>query len=426
MARQRSSISSASLSPASFRRRDRYAKSDAVNLDAFVSGVYLPYARLRKRSWNVDERIARQHLSVAFGDRQLADIKRQEVEDWLHELSVGGLASATCNRILAVFKTICSLAEMRGVLPTGQSPCAGVSPFKIHTQRERYLTRGEAQRLMRALEKSGRPEASAIRLLLLTGARKNEILKARWEHVRLDLRLLVVPLSKSGKPRHILLSDAALEVLRAMPRTPGSEWLFPGHAPGKPLSDIYVFWNRMRRELGLADVRIHDLRHTFASFLVNAGHSLYEVQKLLGHSDPRTTMRYAHLGQASLVAAAQMVSGFLTRPDGNAVKETAAGVSFRRRREHAGEIGQARPCCEGWRPKRQKKRKGRKRRRGIWSAVPEWERFHLDEIDRASTDALSMNFSEKVSPRVFFGNSLPNKKYKNIFCRKIIYNIKYI
>lgn len=284
--------------------------NEFVSLDAFVSNIYLPHVQLRKRSWRVDERIARQHLSPTFGARKLADIQRHEIEDWLHGLSEKGLAPATCNRILAVFKTICSLAGMRGFLPAGQSPCMGVLPFKIHTQRERYLTQDEAQRLMRALEKSDRPEAFAIRLLLLTGARKSEILKARWENVRLDLRLLVVPLSKSGKPRHILLSDAALEVLRVMPHSSGNPWLFPGHAPGKPLSDLYLFWNRLRRELGLADVRIHDLRHTFASFLVNAGHSLYEAQKMLGHGDPRTTMRYAHLGQASLLAAAETVSGF--------------------------------------------------------------------------------------------------------------------
>ena len=235
---------------------------DSRNLDTFVSNIYLPHVKLRKRSWRVDERIARQHLSPTFGARELADIRRHEVEDWLHGLLAGGLAPATCNRILAVLKTICSLAELRGVLRAGQSPCTGVSPFKIHTQRERYLTQGEARRLMRELEKSERPEAAAIRLLLLTGARKSEILKTRWEHVRLDLRLLIVPLSKSGKPRYIPLSDEAIMLIRAIPRQPGTPWLFPGHAPGKPLSDVYVFWNKLRRGLGLADVRIHDLRHT--------------------------------------------------------------------------------------------------------------------------------------------------------------------
>ena len=287
MARHHPSASAAHQPSAQAGRHDV-----PVIFDAFVSDIYLPHVKLRKRSWDVDERIARQHLSPTFGDRQLIDIQRHEVEDWLHGLSAGGLAPATCNRILAVFKTICSLAAMRGLLPAGQSPCAGVSSFKIHTQRERYLSREEAQRLMRALENSKHPEAFALRRLLLTGARKSEILKARWEHVRLELRLLIVPLSKSGRPRHILLSDAALDVVRAMPRTPGNPWLFPGHAPGKPLSDLYLFWNRLRRDLGLADVRIHDLRHTFASFLVNAGHSLYETQKMLGHSDPRTTMPF--------------------------------------------------------------------------------------------------------------------------------------
>ena len=312
------------------KQDDTLSEYSIANLDAFVSTVYLPHIRLRKRSWRVDERIARQHLSSTFGDKQLAEIRRHEVEDWLHGLASSGLAPATCNRILAVFKTICSLAEIRGVLSAGQSPCMGVSPFKIRTQRERYLTRDEARRLMRALEKSDRPEAFAIRLLLLTGARKSEVLKARWEHVRLDLRLLVVPLSKSGKPRHIPLSDEAIAVIRSIPRQQGLPWLFPGHAPGKPLSDLYLFWNRLRRELGLADVRIHDLRHTFASFLVNAGHSLYEVQKLLGHGDPRTTMRYAHLGQASLVAAAQTVSACLARHDNeNARRKTTPPIPRR-------------------------------------------------------------------------------------------------
>lgn len=323
MVRRRPSVSSASSPPLPVKRNSGHSERNTFNLDAFVSAVYLPHVRLRKRSWRVDERIARQHLSPTFGARELADIQRHEVEDWLHGLSAGGLAPATCNRILAVFKTICSLAELRGALPAGQSPCTGVSPFKIHTQRERYLTQGEARRLMRELEKSERPESAAIRLLLLTGARKSEILKARWEHIRLDLRLLIVPLSKSGKPRHIPLSDEAIMLIRAIPRQPGNPWLFPGHAPGKPLSDVYVFWNKLRRGLELADVRIHDLRHTFASFLVNAGHSLYEVQKLLGHSDPRTTMRYAHLGQASLVAAAETVSGFLVCPG----REDRAGSS---------------------------------------------------------------------------------------------------
>ncbi|MFQ8738231.1 MAG: hypothetical protein ACLSAH_21330 [Bilophila wadsworthia] len=135
MVRCRPSVSSTSSPSLPVKRNSGQPERDTFNLDGFVSSVYLPYIRLRKRSWRVDERIARQHLSPTFGARELADIQRHEVEDWLHGLSSGGLAPATCNRILAVFKTICSLAVMRGLLLTGQSPCAGVSPFKIHAQR---------------------------------------------------------------------------------------------------------------------------------------------------------------------------------------------------------------------------------------------------------------------------------------------------
>ena len=159
MARRYPAIRSALSSPARAEDCGRRAKPAAVKLDAFIWDDYLPHIRLDKRSWRVDERIARQYLSAAFGARRLADIQRHEVENWLRGLSSGGLCAATCNRILAVFKAICSLAEIRGVLPVGQSPCTGVSSFKIHAQRERYLTRDEAWRLMRALEKK-RPRGS--------------------------------------------------------------------------------------------------------------------------------------------------------------------------------------------------------------------------------------------------------------------------
>ena len=278
-------------------------------LEDMILSLYLPYIRLRKRSWQVDERILRQHILPTFARHPLQDISRNDVEIWLGLLAAKGLAPATCNRILSVFKSVCSLAAIWGVLPV--SPCMGIAPFPTRQLRERYLTQHEARRLLQALHGSPRLEAKALQLLLLTGARKSEILKARWEHIHLEKHLLTVPLSKSNRPRHIVLSDEAVAIIRHLPRRPDCPWLFPGRTAGRPLSDIYLFWNHLRRQLNLADVRIHDLRHTFASILVNAGHSLYEVQRLLGHRDPRTTMRYAHLGHDSLLAAAGTVSIFL-------------------------------------------------------------------------------------------------------------------
>lgn len=297
-------------SPSAHKRKNLAGRAaGAQRLEDIILSLYLPHIRLRKRSWQVDERILRQHILPTFARHPLHDISRDAVEAWLGSLAARGLAPATCNRILSVFKSVCSLAVIRGVLPV--SPCTGIAPFPVRQLRERYLARHEAQRLLRALHDSPRPEARALQLLLLTGARKSEILKARWEHVHLEQHLLTVPLSKSNRPRHLVLSDEAVAIIRHLPRRPDCPWLFPGRTAGRPLSDIYLFWNRLRHRLGLADVRIHDLRHTFASILVNAGHSLYEVQHLLGHRDPRTTMRYAHLGHDSLLAAAGTIGIFL-------------------------------------------------------------------------------------------------------------------
>lgn len=302
-------------------------KQRAFTLDFFISSVYLPYAKLRKLSWNVDARIVHTYISPAFGGRLLTGIQRHEVEAWQNKLLSGGLAESTCNRILAVFKTICSTAVKHGVLSAGQSPCAGVCPFKIRSQRGRCLSLAEAKRLMRELTKIHCKEAYALLLILLTGARKSEILHARWEDVNLDAKLLRVPLSKSGKPRYILLPDEAIAVIRAVHKQPSSPWLFPSQDRKKPLNDIYRFWNKLRRRIELNDVRIHDLRHTFASLLVNAGHSLYEVQKLLGHSDHRITMRYAHLHQAQLLNAANTVSALLSSNGSKPVKKKYKKVS---------------------------------------------------------------------------------------------------
>ena len=306
------SYSSVSPAPRPKKRR-KQEKSKPQSFDAFVYEVYLPYAKQYKASWDVDERNFRLHISATLGELRLEGITQRDVEIWFRGLSEKGLASTTCNRILASLKSICALALEYNLFPSGQCPCTKISPLKIHGVRERYLTDAQATQVMYELDRSDQPQARIAKLLILTGARKSEIRKARWEHVHLEQRILTVPVSKSGKARHIPLSDEAVEVFLSIPKVQGCPWVFPGHAPGKPLSDIYLFWNKLRRKLGLQGIRVHDLRHTFASLLVNAGHSLYEVQKLLGHSDPRTTMRYAHLGQSSLLAATQTVSTRLAR-----------------------------------------------------------------------------------------------------------------
>jgi integrase len=161
-----------------------------------------------------------------------------------------------------------------------------------------------------------RTAAQAIMLLLLTGARRNEITQAKWEYVNWERRTLLVPLSKSGKPRAIALNGQALELLRAIPRIDGNPYIFPSEVTGRPSPSLYFPWDRIRERAGLYSVRLHDLRHSFASFLVNQGISLYVVQGLLGHSHARTTQRYAHLAQQTLLDAAEVVSTIVSGPSG--------------------------------------------------------------------------------------------------------------
>jgi len=143
-----------------------------------------------------------------------------------------------------------------------------------------------------------------VPMLILTGARKRELLDAKWTDFDLSRRAWRIPITKSGKARHVPLSDGALTLLAAMPRKPDCEWAFANPETGKPYVSIFYAWNTARQSVGLSDVRMHDLRHSFASLLINSGRTLYEVQHILGHTQVKTTQRYAHLSQDTLLAAA--------------------------------------------------------------------------------------------------------------------------
>ena len=145
---------------------------------------------------------------------------------------------------------------------------------------------------------------SIVALLLMLGCRKSELLNAKWEHMDLDRRTWKIPLSKSGKMRHVPLSSAAVDLLREVPRWKGCPYVLPNPKTLKPLVDFHEPWATACRRAGLKDVRIHDLRHTFASNLVNAGHSLFVVSRALGHASVVQTARYSHLADDTLLAAA--------------------------------------------------------------------------------------------------------------------------
>lgn len=261
-------------------------------------------ARSYERQWS-------DMIEPAFGATRADKLTRAEI-DRLHKRM--GSTPYQANRTLALISRLMSLAEAWEWRAAGDNPCKHVEKFK-EKARERYLTGEELSRLGAALNEmveSGelsREAATAVRLLLLTGARLNEILTARWEWVNMERFTIDLPDSKTGK-KPIYLSAAAIALLdeqRDATRDPDSPFILPGRTRGKPLNNLSKPWARVCERIGLTGVRLHDLRHTAASVAVGTGATLPLIGKLLGHRQAQTTQRYAHVdADPALVAANQL------------------------------------------------------------------------------------------------------------------------
>ena len=202
------------------------------------------------------------------------------------------------NRSLAIISKMFGYAERAGYRKPGSNPARGIERFR-EERRERYLTDDELGRLGGALAAEHvvirhTPYAiAAIKLLAFTGMRLNEVLTLRWDEVDIERRLLFLADSKTGR-KTVIAGSAAIELLRGLPRS-SSQYVFPGARTGRPLEGVRKAWKNVTKEADLFGVRIHDLRHTFASISASAGGSLLMIGKLLGHSQHQTTARYAHL-----------------------------------------------------------------------------------------------------------------------------------
>lgn len=280
-------------------------------LAAFARDRYLPFVATYKRSWKTDETVLRLHVLPALGRMPLDEITADDVVGLVARMLQDGYAAGTSNRAIVILRYLYNLVLKWKVPGIAANPTAGIE-MGSEVQRNRFLTREEAQALVAAISvDQNETAANAILLLLLTGARRNEITQTRWEHVLWNERKLFVPLSKSGKPRWIALSSAAIDLLTSLPRSDGNPFTFPSPVTGRPSPSLWFPWRRIRERAGLSDVRLHDLRHSFASFLVNEGVSLYVVQALLGHANARTTQRYAHLVADTLAQATCIVDNIL-------------------------------------------------------------------------------------------------------------------
>ncbi|MHC3434177.1 tyrosine-type recombinase/integrase [Delftia lacustris] len=284
--------------------KERQALRAVPTLAEFIRETYVPHIHLHRRNFQSTLSFIKCHVLPRFGAKHLDEITTNMLAEAHQDLRTKGYALAHANKIPILFKIMFNLARKKGIPGSESNPADGVVLFNPNNAKERYLSAAETQRLHEVLSRCGSPQLkSIVALLLLLGCRKRELLDARWEDVDLERRNWRMPLSKSGKARSIPISDRALEVLRGLPRWSGCPYVIPNPDTKRPFGNLFYLWDKVRKEAGIADLRMHDLRHTFASNLVNSGQSIYVVSKLLGHSQIKTTARYSHLADETLMSA---------------------------------------------------------------------------------------------------------------------------
>jgi integrase len=286
-------------------KEEKQIKKKIPTFATFATEYYIPYVKVSKKSWETDEILSRVHLQPHLGKKYLDEITSDDVIN-LQKIGLKkGCAPSTVNRHIILLRYMFNLALQHWKIPgLSENPTRGIRLLKVTNKKERYVTPDEMQRLFEGVKQSkNKMLPFIVSFLVLTGARRNEVLYATWKDVNLEKRDWFIPITKSGNSRHIPLNEGALMVLENVKGLSKSEYIFGNPNTRTHYKHIYYTWDIARKRAGLPDVRMHDLRHTFASILVNSGRSLYEVQKLLGHTQVKTTQRYAHLTQETLLTA---------------------------------------------------------------------------------------------------------------------------
>jgi integrase len=328
--------------PGGARQIKREAPRMTELFDRYLIDHALPHKKAASAA--VDERQIRDHLGPTFGKMKIAEVTRANVIDFHRSRSETPYAA---NRALALLSKAFNLAELWDLREDGSNPCRHVRKF-AEAKRKRFLSPQELASLGAALavaEEHGAltmppcdgvrevrrvvpvspPVIAAIRLLILTGARCGEIQTLRWDWVDLEGGRLNLPDSKTGE-KTVPLGAAALAVLRAIPRIHGNPHVIVGGKVGAALVNLKDPWSVIREAAGIEDVRIHDLRHSFASVGAASGLSLPIIGAILGHTQASTTQRYAHLSNDPLRAAATQIGDQIMAAMGGG-NRTAEAVS---------------------------------------------------------------------------------------------------
>ena len=267
---------------------------------ADLERLYLERHAIHKKSASNDVTLLDKHL-VGWRSRRLSAITRADVSTRHAEMGATG-ATTNANRMIALIRCMFNLAQDWGLHP-GPNPAARVKLFK-ETKRDRFVTPHELPKLWLALQHEPNPFVrGAFVIGLLTGARRSEVLGMQWDDLDLHQATWRIPDTKAGRPHTLPLPIPVLDELRRLPRLDGNPFVFCGRWGKRHLINVSKPWKRIRKEAGLHDVRIHDLRRTLGSWLVAAGASLPLIGKALNHSQAATTQIYARLQLETVRAA---------------------------------------------------------------------------------------------------------------------------
>ncbi|MXX90993.1 MAG: tyrosine-type recombinase/integrase [Boseongicola sp. SB0677_bin_26] len=264
--------------------------------------------RLQSRHWKpgtleVNRSYLKNQILPRFRGKPIGAITSADVQQWFASLRT---TPAAADRAAPVLSVIMREAETLGFRLEDTNPCGNIRRYR-RRGRERFLSLEETRRLGTVLKvHEGHALATAVKLLLLTGCRKSEIMTLQWQDYR-DGHLFL----RDGKtgPRTVWLSSAARTVLDALPRS--GRWVFPGRSGVGPAHGLSMFWRALRDEAGLRDVRLHDLRHSYASLALQCGETVLTIGRLLGHSKPDTTLKYIHLADESVRDAVDALAPIL-------------------------------------------------------------------------------------------------------------------
>lgn len=283
----------------------RDEKRNVLTFQEFAELHYLPYAMMNKLTAKSDAGSLKLHFYPKWGKKPLTDIGQQDIQKLLDGL-LEGRKPATVNRLRSLILRMFRLAMEWGFVD--KHPGQYIRKLKENNVRQFFLNRQEVANFIRACnEEPNRTQANALKFALLTGMRIGEITSSKWECLTVDDDgnwSLFLPHTKSGLSRTVLLNDLAKEVMKDQRRFQKlkNPYIFAGDAEGRPIAHPKKAFARIRKASGIKDsFRIHDLRHSFASILINSGNAtLYDVQHLLGHQSPQTSTRYAHLASSRL------------------------------------------------------------------------------------------------------------------------------